>query len=62
MKEITDKKVEKVQGLEKASPIRRFLPKIRNFFVPIKQEDLSYTQEETHAVNAHLLDYRDMDN
>ena len=62
MKEITDKNVEKVQGLEKASPIRRFFAKIRNFFVPIKQEDLSYTQEETHSVNTHLSDYRDTDN
>ena len=62
MKEVTDKKVEQVQGLEKASPVRRFFAKIRNFFVPVKQEDLSYTQEETDSINSHLSDYRDTDN
>jgi len=62
MKEVTDKKVEKVQGLEKASPIRRFFAKIRSFFVPVKQEDMIYTPEETESINSHLRDYRDKDN
>lgn len=61
MKEVTDKKVEKVQALEKASPVRRFFAKLRNFFIPVKQEDLSYTQEETNLVNSHLLDYINTD-
>lgn len=61
MKKATDKKVEKTQALEKASPIRRFFAKIRNFFVPVKQEDLSYTKEETDLVNSHLSDYRETD-
>lgn len=61
-KKLTDKKVEQVQGLEKASPIRKFFGKIRNFFMPIKQEDISYTQEETEAVNTHLSEYRETDN
>ena len=62
MKKLTDKKVEQVQGLKKASPIRKFLGKIRNFFMPIKQEDISYTQEEIEAVNTHLSDYRETEN
>ena len=62
MKKLTDKKVEQLQGLKKASPIRKFLGKIRKFFMPIKQEDISYTQEETEAVNTHLLEYRETDN
>jgi len=62
MKEVTDKKVEKVQGLEKASPIRRFFAKIRSFFVPVKQEDMIYTPEETESINSQLRDYRDKDN
>lgn len=62
MKKLTDKKVEQVQGLKKASPIRKFLGKIRKFFMPIKQEDISYTQEETEAVNTHLSDYRETEN
>jgi len=62
MKKLTDKKVEKVQALEKTSPFRRFFAKIRNFFVPVKQEDLSYTQEEIDSVNTHLSDYRETDN
>lgn len=62
MKEVTDKKVEKVQGLEKASPIRRIFAKIRNFFVPVKQEDMTYTTEETETINSHLRDYRETDN
>lgn len=62
MKEVTDKKVEKVQGLEKASPIRRFFAKIRRFFVPVKQEDMTYTPEEIEFINEHLRDYRETDN
>lgn len=62
MKDVTDKKVEKVQGLEKASPIRRFFAKIRSFFVPVKQEDMTYTPEETESINSHLRDYRETDN
>ena len=62
MKEVTDKKVEKVQGLEKVSPIRRFFAKLRSFFVPVKQEDMTYTPEETESINSHLRDYRETDN
>ncbi len=61
-KAVKDKKVEKMQGLEKASPVRRFLARIRNFFVPVKQEDMTYTPEETELINSHLRDYRDTDN
>lgn len=62
MKKLTDKKVEQVQGLEKASPIRNLFGKIRKFFMPIKQEDISYTPEEREAVNTHLSEYREIDN
>ena len=62
IKEVTDKKVEKVQALEKASPIRRFFSKIRSFFVQVKQEDMAYTLEETESINSHLRDYREADN
>lgn len=62
IKEVTDKKVEQKQGLEKASPIRRFFARIRNFFLPVNQEEVVYTQEETDSVNSHLLDYKETDN
>jgi len=62
MKEVTDKKVEKVEALEKASPIRRFFVKLRSFFIPVKQEDMTYTPEETESINSHLRDYRETDN
>lgn len=62
MKEVTDKQVKQVQGLEKASPVRRFFARIRNFFVPVKQEEMTYTPEETESINSHLRDYREADN
>lgn len=62
MKEVTDKKVEKMQRLEKASPLRRFFAKIRSFFVPVRQEDMTYTPEEIESINSHLRDYRETDN
>lgn len=62
MNEVTDEKVKKVQALEKAGPIRRFFAKIRSFFVPVKQEDMTYTPEETESINSHLRDYRETDN
>lgn len=40
--DVTKKKVDTVQALEKVSPFRRFWARIKNFFVPIKQEDMSY--------------------
>lgn len=62
MKEVTDKNVEKVQALEKVGPIRRFFAKLRSFFVPVKQEDMTYTPEETESINSPLRDYRETDN
>lgn len=62
MKEVTDKKGEKVQALVKAGPIRRFFAKLRSFFIPVKQEDMTYTPEETESINSHLRDYRETDN
>jgi hypothetical protein len=66
MNEVTDKKV---QALEKAGPIRRFFAKtrsffakLRSFFIPVKQEDMTYTPEETESINSPLRDYRETDN
>lgn len=61
IKEITNKKIEKTQGLEKANPVRRFFGKIKNFFIPVKQEDMTYTKEETDSINSYLLDYKKTD-
>ena len=44
------------------SPVRRLFERIRNFFVPVRQEELEYTQEETDLVNSHLSDYKETDN
>jgi hypothetical protein len=61
-RETKNKKSAKVRELEKASPLRRFFGTIKNFFVPLKIEDILYTDEEIDAMNTHLLEYKDTDN
>lgn len=62
MSEINGKKAEQLQALEKVSPLRRFLVKIKNLFAPGTQELVSYTQEETDTINIHLSHYKETDN
>lgn len=62
MSEITKEKVEQKQALEKVSPFRRLFARIKNLFVPVKQDDMSYTEEEKGKINTHLSDYKDIDN
>lgn len=62
MSKIREKKAQQLQALEKVSPLRRFLARIKKLIVPETQEQVSYTQEETDAINIHLCHYKETDN
>lgn len=61
MQSVSERKGEQVQALQNISQIKKFLLKIRAIFVSAKPVDFSLTNEEQNELDAHLQEYRDID-
>lgn len=55
---IVNIKMQKIRALEQKNPIRQVLAKIKRFFVPLREEDLLYTQEEKQIISQCISDYK----
>lgn len=59
--DITTPKVNEIQSLEKAGPIKKFFYRIRNLFVSSAPAGITYTDEDTKQLNSHLQDFKAID-